>query len=216
MKNNIYTMKYLIIAIMLLCNCSGNERKVCATGIDLSHHNSGISWEDLEVDFVYLKATEGSTWTDPKFNEYMKCAKDNNIYVGAYHFFTCSSTGKKQFENFRKTVGENIDLVPVLDIEIRKKISRQQLQAELCAWIQECRKHYGCYPIIYTSDIFYIKNLKGNKTIGKCPVWLGDVDCKNMLTPHIMHQVTIRKIKGCHYPVDVNHLYVEINDIKRF
>lgn len=211
-------MKNLMIAIMLFlcsCSCGSNEKNVRAIGIDLSHHNSGIAWEDLEVDFVYLKATEGSTWTDPKFREYMKCCKENNIYVGAYHFFTCTSTGKKQFENFRKVAGKKIDLVPVLDIERRKNISRQQLQSELCDWIQECRKYYGCYPIIYTSDIFYIKNLKGNKTIEKCPVWLGDVNCKNMLTPHIMHQVTIKKIKGSRYPIDVNHLYVDIDDIKR-
>ena len=35
-------------------------------GVDLSHHNTVTNWELVEADFIFLKATEGSTFTDSK------------------------------------------------------------------------------------------------------------------------------------------------------
>ena len=40
-------------------------------GIDISHHNGLINWgkvtrEHPDIKFVYIKATEGATWTDSK------------------------------------------------------------------------------------------------------------------------------------------------------
>jgi len=43
-------------------------------GIDVSHHQGDIDWEllseQMDVRFVYLKATEGRDYTDPKLREY--------------------------------------------------------------------------------------------------------------------------------------------------
>ena len=45
-------------------------------GVDLSSHNGDIDFNRLKadsVDFVMLKATEGTTFKDPKFNRNYTC-----------------------------------------------------------------------------------------------------------------------------------------------
>ena len=59
-------------------------------GIDVSHHQGYIDWEGLsaqaDVRFVYLKATEGQDYVDPRFGEYAEQCYENNIPFGCYHF----------------------------------------------------------------------------------------------------------------------------------
>jgi len=38
----------------------------------VSHHNGNINWEQVpeDVEFVYVKATEGATYVDPLQNQW--------------------------------------------------------------------------------------------------------------------------------------------------
>ena len=81
------------------------EEKEIYKGLDLSHHNKIIKYEGLsEYDFIYHKATEGSTFVDPKFKSRMVQILKMGIPFGGYHFFTTTASGKEQFENFKKVV----------------------------------------------------------------------------------------------------------------
>ncbi|MBD5385467.1 hypothetical protein HDR69_03465 [bacterium] len=212
-------VKYLLILFLFLFSCTSNESNdyevlegISIFGIDLSHHNSNIKWNELDVSFVYLKATEGSTYQDIKYLEYRDSCIKNNIPVGAYHFFT-SSPGIKQFKNFQNVTKGKFNLIPVIDVE-KCKIPKKQLQQELCIWIRACYNTYNTYPIIYTSEAFYLKYLSDNKLIIKCNVWFGDIDKHVIKIPHIMRQSEIKKIKGSKYPIDCDLLYVSLDDIK--
>lgn len=185
-------------------------------GIDLSHHNSGIRWDQLDVDFVYLKSTEGSSHVDSRFHTYRDSCLSNNIPVGAYHFFTTSSPASSQFVNFRNTVGHTTNLIPVIDIEINKnKWSRKKMNQEIQTFIDLCFDEYGVAPIIYTSDNFYTRYFRFSG-LTETYLWLGDVNVKRsrLLNSHIMHQYTIGKVKGIDYPVDCNWLYLPLDSIK--
>lgn len=94
-------------------------------GIDVSHHQGEIDWEqvaDDEIEFAYIKSTEGGDWVDPKFVENWNNAVDANIKVGAYHFFTLCRDGETQAKNFLNTVSkveEQGDGLPLaVDIEL--------------------------------------------------------------------------------------------------
>ena len=56
-------------------------------GIDISHHNFYMqNLNDLNVlDFVIMKATEGTRFRDNKMPVYMKVLRDDMLY-GFYHF----------------------------------------------------------------------------------------------------------------------------------
>ena len=73
---------------------------------------------DYPVSFVYIKSTEGASVRNPYYLSDYRSARRYKIPVGAYHFFSYTSTAQKQAQYFlrhsRFTKG---DLPPVLDVE---------------------------------------------------------------------------------------------------
>ena len=200
-------VKHLLLSLVLVTTCNAQ-----VYGVDLSHHNTVADWNKVEASFCYLKATEGATYRDAKFANFYVNAKKRNIPVGAYHFFTTSVTAEKQFENFKKVVPKDCDLLPVLDVEKQTKghyIDQDSLCAEVNKWIDLCESYYGKRPIIYTSQIFYLKNLT---SVRDCQMWYGDVNHKVWLK-HAIHQTTICPVPGIVGKVDYNVLSVPIDSI---
>ena len=94
-------------------------------GVDVSHHQGSIDWArvaDDGIGFAYLKATEGSTFTDPAFADNVAGARAAGLRVGGYHYFTLCSSPEPQAEHFVATWG-SVDLgrralPPVVDLEL--------------------------------------------------------------------------------------------------
>ena len=107
----------LVVATLLVSIWGQNEDQE-SFGIDVSHHNGKINWEQVpDVEFVYIKATEGATYVDPMFLQNIKGAKARKLQVGAYHYFRTTSSVQKQFENYKKHVKKSdIDLIPMVDV----------------------------------------------------------------------------------------------------
>ena len=194
--------------------------KVYGHGIDLSHHNATPDWDKLEVDFVFLKATEGTNYVDPTFKARKAECLQHKIPVGAYHFFTGMKNPKSEFENFKKTLS-NLDLIPVLDIERKpKSLTTKQYQKKFITFCKEFYKEYGCLPIIYTSEGFYIsyleEPLKENfPQLEPYILWFGDVgqDYKRYINTPSIHQKAITNVKGCKGKVDLNELHTELDNL---
>jgi len=75
------------------------------------------------VLFVYLKATEGATVRDNKFNVRMTEAERHGIVRGAYHFLRLGSSVDEQVRNFTEIVSwSDGDLPPALDVEVDAEI----------------------------------------------------------------------------------------------
>ena len=59
-------------------------------GIDVSKWQGEIDWRkvtDAEVRFAYIKATEGTGYTDPCFTANWQSAQSAGLLRGAYHYF---------------------------------------------------------------------------------------------------------------------------------
>lgn len=72
-----------------------DENEYQLKGIDLSAHNGKVDFgqvSDAGIDFVILKASEGSRFRDSRFDENYRMAMDSRLYVGAYHFFVLMLT----------------------------------------------------------------------------------------------------------------------------
>lgn len=68
-----------------------------------------------DIQFAFIKATEGSSFQDPLFKQNWEQANRKNMRIGAYHFFSYDSKGSTQAANFIKTVSlKNNDLPPVM------------------------------------------------------------------------------------------------------
>lgn len=135
-------------------------------GIDVSKHQGKIDWEavshDGNIQFVYIKATEGATMLDKRYERNIRGARDAGMKVGSYHFFTSRRTAEQQFENFRKHVRKDWqDLIPMVDVEESgcRGASRQELQKSLSEFMQLMKKEYGKYPLLYSQYRFYNEKL---------------------------------------------------------
>lgn len=135
-------------------------------GIDVSKYQGNIDWKSVAVNgriqFVYIKASEGSRHVDSKYKRNVKEAKAAGLKVGSYHFFIGRKSAKEQFDNFNRSVDRySQDLIPVVDVEEagNRNISRAQLQSNLQEFMDLVKKEYGKYPILYSQYGFYNKML---------------------------------------------------------
>lgn len=90
---------------VLLNNPSEAEYPV--RGADVSLYQGDIDWQTLStqnIDFAFIKATEGSSFTDPCFEYNYDQARKCGISVGFYHFFSYDSKGITQAQNYIDTV----------------------------------------------------------------------------------------------------------------
>ena len=148
-----------LVVSTLLAPFGGQNEDQESFGIDVSHHNGKINWEQVpEVDFVYIKATEGATYVDPMYQQNINGARARKFRVGAYHYFRTTSSVQKQFENYKKHVKKSdINLIPMVDVEECKKWSVKQFQDSLMRFVQLVKSHYGKAPMIYSVNTFYNK-----------------------------------------------------------
>jgi len=91
-------------------------------GIDVSNHQGEIDWQrvaDDEIDFAYIKSTEGGDFVDMYFERNWAQAKAAGLKVGAYHFFTFCTPERDQAANLLATVPlDDMDLPLALDLEL--------------------------------------------------------------------------------------------------
>ena len=148
-------------------------------GIDVSLYQQNIYWpsvkamkqDSVQIDFAFIKATEGLQGTDPKFERNWPATKEQNIIRGAYHYFIATKDGTKQARNFISQVQlEKGDLPPVVDIEHLHGINPLLVRQRLKDCLQALEAYYHTKPIIYSYADFYTKNL-GNEFNGY-PLWV--------------------------------------------
>jgi lysozyme len=144
-------------------------------GLDVSKHQGVINWDvvkkDSKIQYVFIKATEGSNVVDEKYRANIQGARRVGIKVGSYHYLTNKSSATTQFENFARTaLREEQDLLPVIDVEVCKQWTPQQLRDSLKVFAEMVEDYYGCKPVIYTYESFY-KNYLG-KAFADYPIFI--------------------------------------------
>lgn len=163
-------------------------------GVDVSEYQGDIDWQILsnqDIQFAFIKATEGSSYVDPNFLDNFTNALNTNLRVGAYHFFSFESSGKTQAENFIDTVPIVENSLPnVVDVELygdfkSKPLDVQSVVKELTTMLQSLEDTYKSKPIIYTTKITYNLYIKDN--FPNYSIWLRDVHFSHnvKLTPNV-------------------------------
>lgn len=136
------------------------------TGIDVSHYQGNINWQDVASDanvrFVYIKATEGSSLKDSHLKRNLQGARSAGLPVGIYHFFSPTAPVKEQLANFLSTSREHQqDLIPIVDVEKRGRQSLDTFHRRLHEFLLQVERAYGVKPIIYTYMNFYNRYMVG-------------------------------------------------------
>lgn len=122
-------------------------------GLDISHWNT-VTWPDWpDKRFVYIKASEGTDWTDDKMASHKAAAEAADKYTGPYHYFRAAFNGAVQAQHFFDTAGPDWDMPPAIDVEVINNtgFSKEVFAARLRNCLQETERLFRRRPVIYTS-----------------------------------------------------------------
>ncbi len=126
-------------------------------GIDASHHQGPIDWRqvaDAGITFAYLKASEGTGFTDPRFAENRRAATRAGIDVAGYHYFQLCSDGGAQAQHFLDVVGDEPAAIPhALDLELAGSCTTpppaETLLAEVREFLDVVDRRTGRRTLVY-------------------------------------------------------------------
>ena len=135
-------------------------------GIDLSHYQGQVFWETVgentKMEYVYLKASEGSDRIDSYFERNIDLAHRYGLKVGSYHFFRPKTNLELQLRNFMAQClpGEQ-DLIPMVDVETTANLPTEEFCDSLMKFLRLMEVAYRQKPLVYTYRNFYNKHLVG-------------------------------------------------------
>ncbi|KAG9126602.1 hypothetical protein FRC07_002844 [Ceratobasidium sp. 392] len=141
------------------------EKRAQPKGIDVSNYQAGIDWaaqKSAGITFAYIKATEGTGYTNPSFSSQYSGSYNVGIIRGAYHFARPDvSSGATQANYFVANGGgwsaDGKTLPGALDIEYNPygATCYGLSAASMVTWIRDFSNTYnsktGRYPTIYTT-----------------------------------------------------------------
>lgn len=151
-------------------------------GVDVSSYQGKIDWEMLasqDVSFAFIKATEGSSYSDSAFEANWAAAREAGVTAGAYHFFSYDSPGETQADHFIRLVPDLPGtLPPVVDVEFyggneKNPPAREKAHAILKPLLAKLEAHYGRKPILYATGKAYALYLKDD--FAEYPIWIRDI-----------------------------------------
>ena len=157
-----------------------SERDVI--GADISEYQADVDMSVLMeqgIEFIYIKATEGSGHVDSRFDDNWESARECGLPAGAYHFFSFDSPGQMQADNYIQTVGDlEGKLIPAVDVEYygdkkENPPAREDVIRELGAFLQALEKEYHARPMIYCTHDVYEKYIKD--AFNEYPRWVRSI-----------------------------------------
>jgi len=140
-------------------------------GIDVSHHQGVINWAQVaatDVQFAYVKATEGSGIGDPdpvgsfaldsRFGQNAPGADQAGLIVGAYHYAR-PDLGNSALDEATWFVSQAHSFVgagylpPVVDVESEAlTVPSATLSVWVDTWTDEVERLTGVRPVLYASQ----------------------------------------------------------------
>lgn len=145
-------------------------------GIDVSHHNGAVDWARVASAghfFAFCKATEGTHFKDPRFDDNWKALRDAGLLRSAYHFADPTVDPEKQAEHFFDVVGGlgPGDLPPVLDLEKMSSLSPGKTVDFALRCLARIEALFDVRPIFYTYPGYWGSALGGTDRLKDYPLW---------------------------------------------
>lgn len=150
-------------------------------GIDISHYQTStfvdVVCEDANLDFLIAKATEGTNFFDPMFDEHMHTAQKYELLRGAYHYvhprngYLEKNNAVDEADFFVRMVRPYGDALLALDFEHPDMMTNAGVNyvAEMAERIKYLT---GSVPLVYLSESFNLTlDMKPIVDIG-CGLWV--------------------------------------------
>ncbi|MEV7434098.1 lysozyme [Streptomyces griseoviridis] len=164
-------------------------------GHDVSSHQRTVDWGKAKArgaTFVYVKATESTSYRNPYFDAQYGGAENHGILHGAYHFALPNrSSGAAQAAYFVRNGGgwqaDGRTLPPALDVEYNPYDRRHRCyglgKARMVDWIRsfsdEVERLVGRPPVIYTTAHWWKACTGGSRALSANPLWIARPGASN-------------------------------------
>ena len=142
--------RLLTLCVAMLLMLTPVSASAQMNGIDISNWQSNIDVTKMDVDFVVVKATEGTGYTSPSFTKQANDTLNSGKKLGIYHYMSYTPSAKQQAEYFVRTVEPYINkAVLVLDFEGTAVNNGVSFALE---FLQTVENLTGVKPMIYMSQ----------------------------------------------------------------
>ena len=138
-------------------------------GIDVSRWQREIDWKRVAsagFRFAAIRASIGNYYTDPRFYVNWQGAREAGLLISAYHVVAPERPPDSQMDRFFDVLGDRQpDLAPVLDVELSREVSPEDITAcvQACAELVEYETERK--PTLYTARWFW------NRHVVDAPEW---------------------------------------------
>lgn len=195
-----------------------------ALGFDITHNSPVKDWAAVVADgmsFVFLRATQGTTFVDPAFKEQWVQSKAAGLIRGAYHFGV-GGNGLLQADHFLELVNPERGDLLALDLEQNPQGSSMTLD-DASDFVKRIKEKTGKYPIIYSGHTIkelITSNPEKAAEIIKCPLWIASYSSNDPILPSSWNKWTFwqlsysYKIKGLGVS-DLNVFNGTIEELKK-
>lgn len=149
-------------------------------GIDVSNHQGSIDWKRVAsdgVDFAWVKATEGRSFTDVTVLRNLMGARENGVAVSAYHYARPdNNTPEAEADHFLEVVGSlNHVLLPVLDFETdAPRLTGAAMTAWAARWMDLVEQGFGARPVFYSYPYFINGPMAGARALQGEKLWIAE------------------------------------------
>lgn len=148
-------------------------------GMDVSAWQGYINYEQVKaegIEFVYIKATEGTSYTDSYLRYNYENAKKQGMKVGVYHFVraTSSEGAKAEARYFARAIsGLEIDCRLAMDFEEFGNLSVEQINEISLSFLTETQAITGKEMVIYSNTNDAI-NIFSQNLANNYPLWVAN------------------------------------------
>jgi len=167
-------------------NSDGAPAVATVPGIDVSGHQGNVDWPAYWAQgkkFVYVKATEGTGYTNPYFTQQYNGSYNVGMIRGAYHFALPDRSSGAAQANYLVDHGggwsrDGKTLPGALDMEYNPygATCYGQSAAGMANWIKDFHDTYhartGRWPVIYTSTSWWNQCVGGHNFGATVPLWV--------------------------------------------
>ena len=186
-----------------------NNLRVTYLGNNQKHAMGTV---DYPVRFVFIKSTESTRIKNPYYAADYTMARRQGIPIGAYHFFSCRTSGAAQAQFFlANTHFRHGDLPPVLDIEptaaqIAAMGGTEGLFRQVRAFLTIVEQRIHVRPILYISQQFVNRYLPSAPDLKRdYHVWIARYgEYKPDVRLAVWQLSPSGRVAGIHGEVDIN------------
>lgn len=175
MKKIIFIFTIILITLTLPLSAFGaSSRK----GIDVSFYQGNIDFRSVRhdrVEYVYIRAGEGTNIVDSKFEQNYARARDAHLKIGFYHFVTARNIhqARNQAHFFARLINaKDMELRPAMDFEQLSGLTKKECNDIARVYLETLERLTGKRPTLYSNA--YDVQTVWEKELKKYPLWVAD------------------------------------------